>query len=52
VADTINIIGVVVQRPARIMFEVIVISGLGQLAGRRNVVRHIVGPSLRFLICD
>jgi hypothetical protein len=34
VADTVNIIGVVIQRPVRVMFEVVVISGLGQLFRR------------------
>jgi hypothetical protein len=42
VADTINIICVIIQRAARVMFEVVIISGLGQLAGRGYVVRHIL----------
>jgi hypothetical protein len=28
-ADTVNIIGIVIQRPAWVMFEVVVISGFG-----------------------
>jgi hypothetical protein len=32
-ADTVNIIGVVIQGTVRVMFEVVVISGLGSLAG-------------------
>jgi hypothetical protein len=42
VADTVNIIGIVIQRSVRVMFEVVVISGLGQFAGRWDVIRHIV----------
>jgi len=41
VAHPISIIRVVIERPVRIMFEVVIISGLRQLAGRWYVVRHI-----------
>jgi hypothetical protein len=31
VAHTINIIGIIVERTIRVMFEVVIIAGLGQL---------------------
>ena len=34
VADAIDVIGIVVQRPVRVVFEMIVIAGLGQLFRR------------------
>jgi hypothetical protein len=39
-ADSVNIICVVIQRSVRIMFEVIIIPGLGQLGRRWCVVCH------------
>jgi hypothetical protein len=33
VADTINIIGIVVQRPVRVMFEMVVNPGSGRFLG-------------------
>src|SRR6516225_6251950 len=44
-ADPINIIGVVIQRTVRVMFKVVVISGVRQLFWRWYVIRHIVSPS-------
>jgi hypothetical protein len=44
VTDTINIVGIIIQRPVWVMLEVVIISGLGQLAWRWYVVRHIVVP--------
>src|SRR5713101_8622581 len=43
-ADTVNIVGVVVQLSVRVMLEVVVISGLRPLLRRWYVVRHIVVP--------
>src|SRR5205823_6306395 len=40
VADAINEIGVVVQRPSGVMFEMVVVAGFGPLIGWRNVVGH------------
>src|ERR1700687_4393375 len=42
VADTIDVVGIVIQRPVRVMFEVVVISGLGPLFRGRNIVRHSI----------
>jgi hypothetical protein len=41
-ADAINVICVVVQRPVRVMFEVIIISPLGQAFRRWYFVGHII----------
>src|ERR1700682_2250852 len=41
-ADTIDVVGIVVQRPVRIMLEVIIVSGFGSFFRRRCVVRHRV----------
>jgi hypothetical protein len=41
VADAIDVIGIVVRRPVRVVFEMIVIAGLGQLFRRWYIVRHI-----------
>src|SRR5215471_10701168 len=44
--DAIDVIGVVVNRPIRVMLEMIVKSRLRKLFGRGNVVRHFVLPLL------
>jgi TRAP-type mannitol/chloroaromatic compound transport system permease small subunit len=41
-ADPVNIIRVIIQRPIRVMFEMVIITGLGQLLRRLNIVSHIV----------
>src|SRR5260370_1295341 len=41
-ADAINVVGIVIQRPVRVVFEVIVISRLGLLFRRWYVVCHSI----------
>jgi hypothetical protein len=40
--SAIDVVGVVVQRPVRVMLVVIVEAGLRPLFGRRNVIRHCI----------
>src|SRR5438045_8813520 len=48
VADAINEIGVVVQRPSGVMFEMVVVAGFGPLIGWRSVVGDcLLRPRLR-----
>jgi hypothetical protein len=42
VADAIDVIGIIVHRPIRVVFEMIIIPGFRQLFRWWYVVRHIV----------